>query len=161
MPITFGSVGDIISVSLLVKDVLVSLNDSKGSSAEYQEIVRELYILDRALLEIEQLSRQHASTPELMALCQTAGKAVSQCQNSVKTFLDRIAKYGRCLSENSKASSMSRASRKVQFAVMEGKDLSRFRAEIAAHSLSLNMLLTTASVYVPRHQRRLSAMPYV
>lgn len=60
MPITFGSVGDIISVSLLVKDILVALDDSRGSSAEYQGIIRELYILDRALLEIGQLSREVA-----------------------------------------------------------------------------------------------------
>jgi hypothetical protein len=152
MPITFGSVGDIISVSLLVKDVLVALSESRGSSVEYQEIIRELYILDRALLEIEQLSRQYASTLELTALCQTAAKAVSECRNSVKTFLDRTAKYHRSLSDRSKANALSKATRTVQFAVVERNELSRFRAEISAHSLSLNMLLTTASVYVS-HQR--------
>lgn len=146
MPVTFGAVGDIISVSLLVKEILLALNDSKGSSAQYQEIIRELYILDRALLEIDQLCRQHESTPELTALSQTAKKAVSDCRNSVKPFLDRIAKYKHSLCEGSKANAMSRATRKVQFAVVEKDDLARFRAEISAHSLSLNMLLNTASV---------------
>lgn len=42
MPITFGSVGDVISVCLLIKDLVKTLDDSRGSSAEYQEVIREL-----------------------------------------------------------------------------------------------------------------------
>jgi hypothetical protein len=42
MPITFGSVGDIISISLLVKDAMKALDDSRGSGGEYQGVIREL-----------------------------------------------------------------------------------------------------------------------
>ena len=35
MPITFGSVGDIISLSLLIKDLIKFLDQVRGSSAEY------------------------------------------------------------------------------------------------------------------------------
>jgi hypothetical protein len=43
---TFGSVGDFLSISILVKDLLLALDDSRGSSRDYQEVVRKLYILD-------------------------------------------------------------------------------------------------------------------
>lgn len=67
MPVTFGSVGDIISVCLLVKDLVEALDKARGSKAEYQSAIRELWILDRALLEIELFTKAHenASTPEL------------------------------------------------------------------------------------------------
>lgn len=42
MPITFGSVGDIISISLLVKDAMKALDVSRGSGGEYQGVIREL-----------------------------------------------------------------------------------------------------------------------
>ncbi|KAF1974790.1 hypothetical protein BU23DRAFT_460501 [Bimuria novae-zelandiae CBS 107.79] len=73
MPITFGAVGDIISVCLLVKDLVDALDEARGSKAEYQSVIRELWILDRALLEIDLLSRTHGNgaTPELRSLCET------------------------------------------------------------------------------------------
>jgi hypothetical protein len=148
MPITFGSVGDIISVSLLVKDVLVALNDGRGSAAEYQEIIRELYILDRALLQVSQLSRQHEATPEVASLCHVAGKAVRDCQNSIETFLRRLEKYRATLSAGSTSTMLRKAAKKLQFAA-DKKDLLQFRAEIVAHSGSLNMLLVVANVFVP------------
>ena len=52
MPITFGSVGDIVSLCLLIKDLVKSLDNSRGSSAEYQAVIRELCSLDHALLEV-------------------------------------------------------------------------------------------------------------
>jgi hypothetical protein len=42
MPITFGAVGDIIFVCLLVKDLVEALDKSRGSKAEYQSAIREL-----------------------------------------------------------------------------------------------------------------------
>jgi hypothetical protein len=52
MSFTFGSVGDIISICLIIKDLAVALDDSGGSSAEYRELRRELWALERALLEV-------------------------------------------------------------------------------------------------------------
>jgi hypothetical protein len=42
MPLTFGAVGDIISVCLLVKDLVEVLDKARGSKAEYQAAIREL-----------------------------------------------------------------------------------------------------------------------
>lgn len=78
MPITFGAVGDIISVCLLVKDLVEALDKARGDKAEYQSAIREFWLLDRALLEIDLLSRAHSdrSTPELLGLYATAKQAV-------------------------------------------------------------------------------------
>jgi RNA polymerase-interacting CarD/CdnL/TRCF family regulator len=74
MPITLGSVGDIISISLIVKDLVKALDDCRGSASEYQALIRELWVLDRVLLEVELLTRMYEQTAELNALCVTAKK---------------------------------------------------------------------------------------
>jgi hypothetical protein len=95
MPITFGAVGDIISVCLLVKDLVEVLDKARGSKAEYQAAIRELWILDRTLLEIGQFNGQYGdrSTPELRGLCETAKRAVARCQGLVTAFLERIGNF--------------------------------------------------------------------
>jgi hypothetical protein len=103
MSITFGSVGDIIAVSLIIKDLVKALDDSRGSANEYQEMIRELWMLDRVLLEVELLSRTYDQTTELNALCITARRIASECHKCIQNFWDRIKKY-----ENSLGTSKSR-----------------------------------------------------
>ncbi|KAG9383509.1 hypothetical protein A1F94_005420 [Pyrenophora tritici-repentis] len=95
MSVTFGSVGDIISVCLLVKDLVTALDKARGSKAEYQAAIRDLWILERVLLEIELITKQHGSeaTPELRSLWETANQAVSRCVRLISDFLARIRKY--------------------------------------------------------------------
>lgn len=69
--VTFGLIGDIISLCLLVKDVVKALDDSRGSSSEYQEVIRELRALERVLLEVELLWRTCEITVDLIALRET------------------------------------------------------------------------------------------
>jgi hypothetical protein len=76
MQILFGSIGDIISVCLLVKELVAALDESRGSAAEYREVQLELRALERALLEVEILSRSHASIIKLNILYAIARKAI-------------------------------------------------------------------------------------
>ena len=105
MPVTFGAVGDIISVVLLVKDLVATLDEARGSKAEYQAAIHELWLLDRTLLEIELLTREHAdgATPELRGLCGTAKRAVARCHDQVTTLFaahSKISEYFRLRPES-------------------------------------------------------------
>jgi hypothetical protein len=148
MSITFGAVGDIISVCLLVKDLVEALDSARGSKAEYQSAIRELWILDRALLEIDLLSRVHGdgATPELRSLCVTAKQAVSRCRDLVSTFLQRTRRYQSTLGEGQKSNVIQEMAMKVRWRVGEKEALDQFRVEIAGTTSSLQMLLATASV---------------
>ncbi|RMZ71352.1 vegetative cell wall gp1 [Pyrenophora seminiperda CCB06] len=146
MSVTFGSVGDIISVCLLVKDLVIALDKTRGSKAEYQATIRELWILDRALLEIDLLTRQHGSgaTPELRSLCETAKQAVSRCQELVSDFLARIRKYDSAF--DGKGSKLKEAAMGIRWRVEEKDALEQFRVNIVGTSSSLQLLLVTAIV---------------
>jgi hypothetical protein len=148
MPITFGAVGDIISVCLLVKDLIEVLHKARGSKAEYQAAIRKLWILDRALLEIDLFNRQYGdgSIPELQGLCETANRAVTRCRTLVTTFLGRIRKYQITFDEGQQPNVLKEAAMAVRWRVGEKDALEQFRVEIAGTSSSLQMLLVTASV---------------
>jgi len=52
----FGfSVGDFVSGISLIGELIKVLEDSAGSSAQYRELIKELYSLERALLEVKAL----------------------------------------------------------------------------------------------------------
>ena len=76
MPITFGSVGDIISVCLLIKDLVDALNDCQGSAYDYQQLVREVRSLERVLLQVNQLVWKYEVSPALNVYCVDARDAV-------------------------------------------------------------------------------------
>jgi hypothetical protein len=149
MGITFGSVGDIISVSLLVKDLLLALDSSRGSSSEYQAIVRELYVLDTALLQVEQLSRTQSGTLELQALYDTAKRTVAKCRVSLDAFTKRIAKYESSLAASGSGSIIKDTARKLQWrASQKEAELVKFRAEVTGYTDSINMLIATVQMLV-------------
>ncbi len=145
MPITFGSVGDIISICLIVENFVVALDDSCGSKSEYREVIRELYGLDRALLEVDIVSRTCEQTPELSALCKTARQTAETCRSCIEGFTEKIKKCGNSLGDGASRNVLWETAMKIRW-VSQKEDLARFRAVICAHSSSMNMLLATASV---------------
>jgi hypothetical protein len=148
MPITFGSVGDIISISLIVKDLVKALDDSRGSAAEYQEVIRELWSLDRVLLEVEHLSRNSEQTIELYALWATTKRATVECRRSIENFLEKIKKYEKSLGGHASGHTIRGVPMKIRWLLTQSDELEKFKAVINAHCSSLSMLLITANLYV-------------
>lgn len=152
MPITFGSVGDIISVSLLIKDLVKSLDNSRGSSAEYQAMIRELWSLDHALIEVEMLFRSCEQMVQLNALRATVKECAEQCRMCITRFQGQIKKYEKSLQPDGSDSFIRDTALKLRWQVSKKEDLAKFRAEINAHCFSINMLLTTTGVFVSSNQ---------
>lgn len=146
---SFGSFGDIISLSIVIKDLIKALDDSRGSTAEFQEINRELWALDRVLLEVELLWRTCENTIELNALRETARRMTDQCRRSIEWFLEKIKEYGPSLRHNGPGNIIRDTTKKIKWQIVCAGQLTKFRAEINAHCSAISMLLVTASVYVP------------
>jgi hypothetical protein len=136
MSITFGAVGDIISVCLLVKDLVEALDKARGSKAEYQSAIRELWILEKTLLEIAKISKEHGdgSTPELRSLCETTKQAIKRCDTLVHAFLQRIRRCQTSLAEMAKPDVLHEATMKIRWRLGEKDELDKFRVEVAGIS---------------------------
>ena len=146
MPVTFGSVGDIIAVGLLIKDLVRCLDDSRGSTTEYQAVTRELWSLDHALLEVGVLFLSSQRSNDLDALQETALRIAEQCSDCIRTFRERIKKYKDSLQPGNSGSFVKNAARKVMWNTSEKESLARFRAEIIAQCSSINLLIALAGV---------------
>jgi hypothetical protein len=53
--LTFGSLGDLITVATILKQVIDALKESTGSSRDYQDLICQLQSLDRILIEVDQV----------------------------------------------------------------------------------------------------------
>ena len=148
--VTFGSVGDIISVSLLVKDLVLALDETRGSAPEYQAITRELLFLDQALLQVEELGRTtRCATPEVQALYGTAKCTVDKCRETIQNFRKRIDKFSRYFGPNGSGNCMKDATKKIQWKLCsKEQEITKFRAELTGYTESLKLLLATVSLYV-------------
>ena len=141
--VTFGLLGDIISICLLVKELVEALDKSRGSSAQYQQLIRELRLLEEVLLQVDLLWRTCETTVELNALRETSLRAVERCRSSISLFLKKVKKYGPSLTDGGSGKLVQDTIMKVRWHVMHADELDKFRAEVNAH---YNMLLATANM---------------
>lgn len=143
--VTFGSVGDIITVCLLAKSIAKALDDSRGSSAEYQGLVTEIRSLERSLLEVELFTRSWRDASSSVSLQHECSKLVNDCRKTLETFRDYLKKYDSSLSTSAHEGFLRRAGNKIKWQLLAKDTVSRFRSELAGHSNALNMMMITAN----------------
>jgi hypothetical protein len=145
MPITFGSVGDIISVALLIKDLVEALDASRGAQAEYRQLITDLKLLEAVLKRVHHLCNEQGSacsTSEAATL-QSGLQIIESCRHCIQAFAERLEKYDSGLGKQvqRKSNVIKSAIAKIRWQVGEKEDVLRFRAEIGGQTASLNALL--------------------
>ena len=140
MPASFGfSASDFISIIKLIRDITEALEDSAGSCAEYLDLIRELYSLERALLEVKGLELDESQRPQKIALVQAA----AQCQQTIDEFVQKIRRFQPALRIGGSGSGWRDILCKVQWALCKKEDVRSFRAKLSGHTASINILMMT------------------
>ncbi|KAL8727808.1 MAG: hypothetical protein Q9166_005800 [cf. Caloplaca sp. 2 TL-2023] len=141
MSVGFGfSVGDFIGAIKLVGTVIDALSASSKSSSELQELLRQLYSLETALREIQQLEVDESLHAEVLALKQSA----AQCQLTITQFLRTTESYkSQLVCSNGATSTVQCKWKRVKWALCKRKDIVQFKADLLAHTESIQLLLTT------------------
>jgi hypothetical protein len=138
MASAFGfSVGDFINGIVLIKDLIQALQESSGSSEEFVEVIKELYSLEKALIEVNTLQFSSEESIQHAALLQT----ISQCRSSIDTFIAGISKYQPHLRIGGSSEYCISILRKIQWRLCKRDELIRFRSEIAFHVESIQLLM--------------------
>lgn len=141
-PITCNAVGDIVTIVQLALGIYQALNDSRGSSADFQDVSSEIRRLSRDLSQVQSVI-QHADVPKDFA--DTISKDIASCQAIIDDFQERIAPFGRALGPRSVPRGWAlRAARKLDWrlrrkdeAIEFRKTLDRYRLTVATHLISL------------------------
>ena len=139
----FGfSVGDFVAGIELIRQLINALEDSAGSSSKYRELIKELYSLERALLEVKHLELDASQYAQLVALRQAA----TQCQQTIDEFLIKVRKFQPAFRTGAAKSSWRDSLRKMEWALYKKEDVERFRAQLSGHTASINMLMMTVQL---------------
>ncbi|MCJ1392155.1 hypothetical protein MMC18_005022 [Xylographa bjoerkii] len=141
MSVGFGfSAGDFIAALNLVGTVIDALREAGGAGAEYRELIRQLHTLETALIRVKRLDLEVVQNAERIALQQAA----SQCQRTINDFWQEIRKYQPHLGQA--AFRLKSAWMKIKWATCMKEDLLKFRADIMAHTMSIDLLLMTVQM---------------
>ncbi|KAG0652061.1 hypothetical protein D0Z07_1460 [Hyphodiscus hymeniophilus] len=139
MSVGFGfSVGDFISALELVATVVDALREAGDASRRYRELIRQLDGLESVLLRVKRVELDESQHAEHVALQQAA----SQCQQTVNEFWQKIKKYQPMLGSTG-SSRLKENWMKIRWAVCKKEDINAFKSDVAAHTESIQLLLTT------------------
>lgn len=137
---SFGSVGDFLSIGILIKDVIVALDDCRGSSRKHQKLRQGLVLLEETI----NLVQRAFHNPELVVpddISTSATGLISQICQSVTTFKSqKLEKYSASFSPGGSGNSFKDAARKIQFKFDE-EDIEKFQGEIREYKELLIILL--------------------
>jgi hypothetical protein len=134
---SFGfSVGDFLAAGQVIAQITGSLREAAGSKSEYQELLRELESLSRALRHVERLDAHGNSSATIDSIkC-----AALLCRHPLEQFLGKVQKYEQSLGLWATGGFKSTA-RKVEWAFRKKEDVRKLRDYLSLHVDSINMLL--------------------
>ncbi|KAI4131239.1 MAG: hypothetical protein LQ338_001332 [Usnochroma carphineum] len=141
MSVGFGfSLGDFIAAIKIVETVIDALSASSKSTSELQELLRQLHSLETALRGVKSLEVHESLHAEVLALKQSA----AQCQLTISNFLTKTASYQpHLLCTNGTGATLQGRLKKIKWALCKKKDVVQLKADLLAHTESIQLLLIT------------------
>ena len=146
MPV-IGSLGDVISLCVVVNNLRKVIIQSRDSSAEYHAIVTELATLEHVLVQAGMLWGDGESSDEIVdefrVLIRTRAEL---CREFIKDFHAKIKKFGPSLHRGSSEGVVRDTARKLQWQLSRSDEVIKFRAGIIAHYSAINVLVATTTM---------------
>jgi len=145
--ISFGSVGDIISVCLLAKEILLCIDEARGSVTEYRSLSDELRCLEKALLEAALMIENHRQKIGSSFLAESIREEITNSKSCLERFRATMSsKYDGAFRTHSSAGPLVRLSKSLQWRLMEKDAIIKFRDQVSVRFNALSMLIVTANV---------------
>lgn len=145
--LTFGSVGDIIAVCLLVNDLVTTLGDSRGSVGEYRDLITDLRYVQELLYRLNGLAAACDLNREYFTLGVTARQKAKDLKELVEPFYNKVKKYDERLTTDGSRSALVDVYWKVGWRVRHKEAVVRFRSELQGRRMAINAILMTAHLY--------------
>ena len=135
---SFGfSIGDVIAVGKLIADITSSLSAAGGAKSDYQELLRELESLSKALVHLDQLSSHDGSSITLDSI----KYASLSCRHPLEQFLAKIRKYEQSLSLRGKANVFQSTTDKLRWTFSSSDEVKKLQNYLSVHIGMINILL--------------------
>ena len=146
MPV-IGSLGDVVSLCVVVNNLRKVINQSRGSSAEYQALLTELATLEHVLVQAGMLWGNGESSDEIVDEFRVMIRSRAElCREFIKEFHAKVRKFGPSLQKGGSESVVRDTARKLQWQVSRSDEVIKFRAGVVAHYSAINALLMTTTM---------------
>jgi hypothetical protein len=136
---SFGfSVGDFLAAGKLTAEIISSLKDAGGAKSEYQEVLRELECLKRALQHLDQIQ---CSNSALSKNLDSIKYAAASCRHPLEEFLNKIKKYNKSLGIWGKEGVIKGTADKFRWMLGKKEAVAKLQCYLNVHMGTINMLL--------------------
>ena len=140
---SFGfSVGDCLTAALIIKDILISFSSSRGSVAEYQELLKEISNLEHILALVKELPKDVTRREEFESIERTS----SDCQAVLNKYVVKFQKFHSSLEIGQSNGRIKDAARKVQWGLLMKQEVKSMRASLSQYVATLNAQLGVESL---------------
>ena len=140
MVATFGfSFGDFVAGILLIRDLIDALNESQGASADFRNLMTELYSLENALIAIKNLNLNATTAVHEF---NAARQAVGSSQRCIEGFVRKVSKY-QSLSAGKTSFPLQDAVKKISWALCRESDVRHLRESLGMQTSAILLLLST------------------
>lgn len=89
---TFGAVGDFISIGVLIKDFIELLDDSRGSVWEYNSLKQQLIFLRLNLDLAKRSYDEHYNAPQFQDIRTTLESVVDEAERRLEGIAVKVKK---------------------------------------------------------------------
>ncbi|KAG5762667.1 hypothetical protein H9Q72_009227 [Fusarium xylarioides] len=139
MEVTFGAVGDFISIGVLIKDFIELLNDSRGSAWEYTSLKQQLTFLRLNLDLAKRSYDEYYKAPQFQDIRDTLESVVDEAERRLEDIAVKVQKYTSTLSEGSAERRIKKVARKVQWS-LEKKETEKFLLDLHRYTSIIQSL---------------------
>ncbi|KAF5577180.1 hypothetical protein FPANT_10572 [Fusarium pseudoanthophilum] len=139
MEVTFGAVGDFISIGVLIKDFIELLDDSRGSAWEYKSLKQQLTFL-RLILDLAKRSYdEYYCAPQFYDIRKALDSVVDEAERRLEGIAVKVQKYTSTLSKGSTERKIKKVARKVQWS-LEKKETEKFLLDLHRYTSIIQSL---------------------
>lgn len=142
---SFGSLGDFLSIAILIKDIIVALDDCRGSSHKYHDLKQGLEVLGETICHVKRAYHN----PKIVVSNDTSATAiriVSRIHQCLAAFnSQKLQKFATSFSPGGSGNPFKDVARKIQFKFDE-KDIENFQREIMGYNLLLTTLMEVSTM---------------
>jgi hypothetical protein len=136
---SFGfSVGDFLAAGRLVHEVIQSLQELGGAKSDYQELIRELSTLKKALQHLDSMQSDSSSDDRTL---QSIKFAALSCRQPLEQFLAQANKYKKSLDVWAKNRASNALAHKLRWGFGMKGEVSKLQGYLNLHVATINMLL--------------------
>lgn len=151
VPFGFG-IFDFVDGTMLIRDVIIALKESRGAAKEFRDLITELRSFETALLHVQGYVKSRVGDEQEQGQEADADirRIISDCRAKIDDVLNQIDEYQKRLGPAHKIySSRARDSiAKIRFHLFRKNDIANWQRSLYAHTMSITLILTAEFSYV-------------